>query len=285
MTDEENDPESTSDDTLRAPEASPKKRGTAKKKGFPRLALGVTLCTAIGTITFFAAQRAYLEPSHIALLFVGLGCSVAFYPAVKSMRILGTIVFGLLFTVTLYAAQAKFEWRKDYIQEGFPLDFYIEDYPSYEDYMLAPITGKTDWIRFYDECVKPVENNKNPAPTCTSLGLIQSTYNIDMRKVMRWHFSLMKQTATRIVKDQSGTFTRERYRRCIEQRACAPVPLLPKGVDPKQIDPQSKRYIETRRIFWSIVDKEEITPQICDHMKICRILKKLGAVDPEKLKI
>jgi hypothetical protein len=84
----------------------------------------------------------------------------------------------------------------------------------------------------------------------------------------------MKRTAQRI---QDGNLkTKKAYQQCLTNKTCAIIPLLPANVDAEQIEQQSTDHIKTRRMFWSLINDTQISPEICEFIDLCRALRNSG---------
>jgi hypothetical protein len=178
-------------------------------------------------------------------------------------------------------SQVKYNWRKEYIEMSrstrpFAMEFYIDKYPPLETYLMAPLLKTPDWIRFSRDCVEPVLEERTYSPDCSTMKRIQDVYYIDAREALREYRNKMTKTALRI---ESGNInSKRRYFDCLSRRQCVPVPLLPPGVNPNTIDPESSQHLKERRAFWQLIDSNEITTEICDFMALCKVLRKTGAL-------
>ncbi len=239
------------------------------------------LMVVIG-LYFFVRDWSFFEVGQFViiglyLLFVGL-----FYWSLSKFRLFAAFLMLALCVGLIFASQQKFQWRKDYvygIQTGnpFPLEAYIEKYPPYEEYLLAPYLKTPDWVRFNRDCVEPVLNDLAAPPVCSSMPRILTEYNIDVQKELRSYRSRMASTAKRIERGQIRQ--KKQYEDCIAKKQCAEVPLLPKHIDPETLDPGSKAHLEIRQTFWQLLESRELTPSICGYILLCRVMNRTGAVD------
>ncbi len=232
-------------------------------------------------IFFFIKDFNYFENGQIVLIVLFALFMALFFYGINKVR-LGKAVFALfLAIIVIIFSQAKYNWRKEYVSmsrsnKPFALDFYIDSYPPFEDYLIASYLEKPDWVRFSRDCVEPALEERQYKSACSSMKKISETYFIDVQEALREYRNKMARTAMRI---ESGHInSKRRYIDCIAKRQCVPVPLLPPGVKPDSIEPESSDFLEERRAFWQLVDSNEITAEICDFMTLCKALKKTGAL-------
>lgn len=218
-----------------------------------------------------------------ALMFlVYLGSLAASILLFRGEKYGHAVIFMLVMIGLLVLSYHRHSWMRDYYKNGFILEAYIDEYPSWEETLFGSILGKEDWIGFANDCAKPVlEKNGRGASSCKSLATIKEVYRLDMTSVLEKHRKKMKRTAKQLA---DGKARKIRYPRCIRDKKCVEVPLLPPGVDADKIDPASQTHIDKRRAFWSLVNGNGMTPEICTNMQLCYILSKTGAVNLEKLK-
>lgn len=240
-----------------------------------------TLALACAGFYMFAKDWSYFENGQMGLIACFLAGLVGFFFAFSRKKMALAILAVALCGLSVFASQKKYEWRRNYIESGrsgvpFPLEPYIDRYPPYEEYLLAPWLGTPDWVRFSRECIEPVLKEEEPGKSCGNLGAIRQKYNIDVMAALNSYRNKMAQTAKKIA---DGKLTKKiDYMNCLSSRQCAEVPLLPPGVDADALDPESDDFIRIRRPFWQLVNDKTITPEICVYMNLCRVLGKTGAV-------
>lgn len=245
------------------------------------LAILLSVFFAVIGLYYFFSQFEYFEVGQLVLMALFVLCNVMFFFWFKERRIVyASLMIGMMFLV-IAAANKKYEWRENYVTKGFELELYIDQYPSWEEYLYARVMEEPNWVDFVNTCVKPSQRGRRAsAPAhCGNLRAIEQTYHIDMGEELQKHFQKMKKTAKAIANERVRQIG---YPRCILSKTCAQVPLLPKGVDPDSVNPESMDYIEIRRAFWDLVEGSQVTAEICGHMELCRVLRDLGAINPEK---
>lgn len=255
--------------------------------GKPAVAATLTLVVAASGIYFFVRDWAYFEVGQLVLIGIFLVSLVLLYFCIVKFRMLSAFFLVMLCMALIFASQEKYQWRREYITSGmagkpFLLEAYIDHYPPLEEYLAAPYLEIPDWVRFSHDCIEPVVNNLQPGMNCTTTSRIKEAYNIDVRKVLRDYKARMAQTALRIERGQIAQ--KKRYERCIAEKQCAEVPLLPARVDPASVDPKSQDYIEIRRPFWQLINTkpDELTVDICEYMLLCRVLTRVGALNESR---
>jgi hypothetical protein len=222
-------------------------------------------------ITFLANGNITKKDKEFFLAYMRLAALHYSLPF-DSQKLLGMILFY---------ANLKFDWRKDYVEgEPFILESYMSEYPTMEQNTFGGLLGEKRWVQFADDCVKPSMGGVAPPPTCRSKQNIIDEYNIDPTDLINNRFKIMKRTAQRI--EDGELKTKRAYQQCLMNKTCAIIPLLPANVDPEKIDQQSEDYIETRRMFWSLINDTQISPEICEYIDLCRVLRNSGVVPIEE---
>lgn len=242
------------------------------------IAFFVLCAGAIGYL--YATSIAYADDGHVYFAPAFLVLLIA---AVFLLRSGGALLSGLAVIAcvsSMFCIYQKINWQKNYDalqRSGTPFIYhsYIDRYPYWEEYMFPSIMKKPDWIRFTEDCTDPILAGREVGPHCSSLADIRSKYYIDARTIMYSYFRRMQQTAKRI--DRKEIETLPQYQVCIDRKRCAEVPLLPDGVRAAAVDRQSEDYLDIRKPFWHLVDKQEITPEVCDFMTLCKVLFTTGA--------
>lgn len=233
-------------------------------------------------VFFFIKDYTYFENGQLVLIAIFALLLVQFFFSTNRMRF-GLALFTLILCLgVLIASQAKYNWRKDYIENSrgvkpFVLEFYVDSYPPLEEYLFASILKTPDWIRFTRDCIDPVLEEQPFRPECSSMKRISETYNIDIQETLHEYRNKMAKTALRV--ENGNINTKKRYLDCLSKRLCVPVPLLPPGVNPGMVDPETPQYLKERRAFWQLIDSNEITKEICDFMTLCSVLKTTGALN------
>jgi len=187
----------------------------------------------------------------------------------------------MLFTVHYYI-NAKFEWRENYIlrsesSDRFLLSPYIENYPTYEEYAFSWFFDKPRYIDFHDECFLPALNDRDVNPDCKSTGLIERNYRIDVRDMIDTYYGKMRRTAQQI---KSGSLnTREKLSKCLNERRCVPIALLPDNA--QNINRDSLDHFQIRQQFWSLINDRQISKENCDFMDLCRAMTNIDVITIE----
>ncbi len=254
-----------------------------RKMGF--LALVALLAAVFIGGSMFYSRYPYAEDGTNTLIIVYLaGCAGLYF----SVRLWKTALLGLCVTViaaSFIYTSLKFNWRESYIQmaevgQPFFLEDVIDHYPTFEEYNFS-FLGAPDWVRFNDECVQPALKNQTIPPRCASIDLIQRYYRVDVTAMMSALAERMRNTAKMV---ENGKLTkRSAYIGCIVEKVCAAIPLLPKGVDAKQIDPSSRDYLTVRQAFWSLVNDPKLSPEACELTPLCKALATMKAINPDRL--
>lgn len=245
------------------------------------LSLIVSVLCLIGGVSHMLSQWQYYESGQgILLVAYLLACFLLFFAVrfIKPMQILAAF---LLLGLIVFYANVKFDWRRTYITNAvkgdyFILEDYIAEYPSLEEYHFGWAWGEPAWVHFAEDCILPNISGQNTLPACRSAGSIQEQYNIDIRAAINEHFRKMQDTAKRIERGQMKS--KEQYQDCLMRKQCAFIPLLPANADPERISRDSEDYLLTRRMFWSLINDTEISPEICEYMLLCRVMRDLSVI-------
>lgn len=242
------------------------------------------VCAVFGLILFMF-QGAYAEKGHDKLLMVYIIMAIILIIPVYFSKKGVISLLAIMMVTTLVYSWMKFDWRADYIKNAkngnaFILETYIDDYPTFEDHYFPILSDKPQWVHFANDCYKPATKSQDMAQTCRSTSLIQTNYNINLDRVIRNHFRKMKTTAEML--QQGQLLNKEQYRRCLTTKRCAIIPLLPADAEGKEIDASSDDYIQIRRQFWSLVNDKEISPEICEFIDLCRVMRDQNVVPIER---
>jgi len=257
----------------------------ANDKKLSLSSLIVSIMLLLSGLYVFFKDSAYMEPNHYWLLLAYIAFNIAFYFFFKLWRVaLATISLFTMMFVLIIIVQ-KYEWRKDYVNASVPffLEEHITDYPTFEQHLYTSYFGGEDWIGFSRDCAEPSLLNKPTPLECRSFSMIQATYGLDLKNEAKLYFRKMQSTAKKI--ERGSMKTAQQYRVCVQSKGCAEIPMLPKGVSAENIDPNSNAYIEVRKAYWDLIDKKEITPAVCNFMKLCKVMLKLELVKPDDIKL
>lgn len=254
-------------------------------KSLKRSALIVTILFLLGGLYVFVKDMAYIEANHGYLILAYTLFCGAFYFFFQSWRIIPASLSVLIMVALLVAIVQKYEWRKDYVEAATPffLEEYITDYPTFEEYLYVTYHEGENWVGFSRDCAEPAMLGSTTPLECRSLAAIEENYGLNLKNEVNAYFRKMKTTAKRVERGQMKTA--RQYQVCVENKGCAEIPMLPKGVNAEDIDPNSDAYIEVRKAYWNLIDENKITAPVCNHMKLCRVLVKLGIVDLEDIKL
>lgn len=247
-------------------------------------------CASLVTLTIFIflfyRRMAYIEHGHgfIIIAYIVLS-SALFFCIRKANATLSVLCLVLMIGTHIYSS-SKFDWREDYIANAianrpFALEPLITEYPVYEDYLFSSFTGRPNWVKLSRECFEPAIAGNTTGPRCTSFETIQTTYNVDLLSAFKQYFGKMRTTAKKIA--DGSMVKRDDLVKCLASKQCVPVPLLPKGVEAKSIDPSSKDYISLRKAFWSLVNDEKLSNEACSLDQLCRALVTMKLIEVNKI--
>jgi hypothetical protein len=259
-----------------------------KEINFPKIALLGTLgLLTIGLYVFYSGS-AYLEPGQSIFLTLFLVTCCCFYVLMRSQTITFSSAAAFIALFFVFIMYSKSEWRQSYIeamnsQKGFYLDEYMDKYPTWEQQIWIRLSGGPNWVDFNNECALPYLRGRDVKTKCVSFTVIEKEYGLDMKSELQDHFQKMKKTAQRIEKGQIKNV--RQYRNCILDKSCALVPMLPKGVETDKLDNNSPQYGNIRKAFWSIINDQNITPEVCEFMRLCDLLIDLNVIDPRRMNI
>jgi hypothetical protein len=252
------------------------------------LSIVATVVVLFGGLYNLLTQWNYYEDGQdiIAVLYA-VGCVGLFF-AFRFMNPARIILIILILSMIQFYAQQKFDWRAAYIdssktESGFVLDQYIKEYPTYEQHVFGAFWGAPKYVDFAEECIEPTLRGVNAQRECKSSNAISNEYNINAKEMVDEHFQKMKRTAQRIEGGQMKS--KRQYEACLVNKTCAIIPLLPANVDADSISRQSEDHIATRRMFWSLVNGNQITPELCEFMDLCRALRDLDVIPIEEPEI
>ncbi|PCI01144.1 MAG: hypothetical protein COB76_01980 [Alphaproteobacteria bacterium] len=251
------------------------------------VSLAISLIVLFSGLVHMLGQWNYYEEGHgiLAIVFA-IACFALFF-SLRFADITKIISAVILLGLVIFYANQKFEWRKSYIDDSnngkpFILSPYITTYPTLEERHFGSLLGVPSWVQFAEECIEPSLKGNKAARDCKSSSSINDTYGIDALKLVNTHFTRMKRTAQKIEGGQMKS--KRQYQRCLVNKTCAIIPLLPAHVEAEDIDRQSQDHIATRTMFWSLVNDPKISPEICEFMDLCRALRDLDVMPIEKPK-
>ena len=251
-----------------------------KNKSF--LYLLIPLAFVIFGFLFFLSQWGYSENGHKALLISYMVGCAGLSAALKFKRkALITFIVIVLLAICAYA-QAKFEWRKDYINssrtlsQSFQMEPYIASYPTFEDHYLHFFMNNPRWVAFNDECFRPALFSGGAASECMSAARISDNYNIDIYNVIDDYYERMQWTANGMIK---GHFdNKANLRTCLQNKKCAAIPLLPAEAQNINYNNLRPEYQKVSNQFWSIVEEDDISAENCNFVPLCRAMQQLGVI-------
>lgn len=247
-----------------------------------QLALGATTLLVIVLLGYYVSNLAFAERGmerYLVSGFVGLGL---LFWGLKTFRVIILVPAILIFLISFLMMVLKFDWRKEYIQSAeagnpFLFEEYVDHYPTLEEYFQARLLGGEDWVGFARECGEPAKRRAPVPQQCKTLQGIRDAYGLNIQDVMDEHYAKMKKTA-RLIAD--GKMTNKRiYERCVAQKNCAIVPLLPATVENEDLVAQSTDFMDLRQAFWSLVEDENLSRSVCDYMTLCNLLVRMGAIN------
>ncbi len=243
---------------------------------------------ALGGIVLFISFAAYLIFNNLPYLESSIGifallfiiANLLFYFSLTK-EIISLIIVSVVFIGSSFLfISNSIDWRKNYIENGFLLEAYIDTYPTYVDHLQASIGIGSDIVSFTNECLEKDDKKSSYARlsgNCKSFESVQEHYGVDLKEILISYHTKMKRTAEAISKDQ---VKRIRYPGCINKKTCAYIPLPPKDMTPEEIENSTDPSITVVRDgFWELVDQASITPNICQNMFLCRRLKALSILD------
>lgn len=245
------------------------------------LSIAVSILSLIGGVSHLLGRWEYYESGQgILLIIYILGCFILFF-AVRFIKVMQILAAFLLLGLIIFYANQKFDWREEYISNAmkgdhFILQEYIDQYPTMEEYNFGWLWSEPRWVHFARECVEPGMNKRNVEPACRSAGGILEEYHIDIQSVINQQFKKMQSTAQKIERGQLKD--KRQYQNCLDQKQCAFIPLLPANVDPEQVKRESEDYLVIRQTFWSLVNDREISPNVCEYMLLCRVMRDLSVI-------
>jgi len=244
------------------------------------VALGVSIAFIFYGLSLFYGNWEYSEDGHeyLALIFV-LMCVALFFALRLAKGALSIVSLIFIIGLLIYSGQ-KFDWRESYVtaaQAGhhFALDAYIDSYPTFEQHNFAGLLGEPQWVNFSKTCYEPLlkaedisRARKNLDRKCKTAATIREAYNVDIADMVNNYYRRMTTTARQIERERFRT--KEQFAKCIQDKRCAMIPLLPEGV---QVSANSRDFLEIRNQFWSLINDKTISAANCDFFDFCRVMR------------
>lgn len=129
---------------------------------------------------------------------------------------------------------------------------------------------------FRSDCIDAVLEQNIISEGCRSASAMQETYGVNVWDVLDEHRSRMIMTARLIAR--GDILTQKDYEACLGTGKCAPIPLLGEHGKDNVRKLNTPQAIETRRLFWYLVEDGRLTRDICAYMDTCRALEKIGLI-------
>lgn len=247
--------------------------------------LAVSALLIIGGIYTFLQNGSYMEKNHGWFMLAYFSFCAAFYFTFKAWKLFLAVPSFILALACLGIIVQKFEWRKDYVDAPTPffLEEYITEYPAYEDYIKSKFLDEANWVDFSRDCAEPAVLGQPAIPECSSISMVQTNYGINLRNEVNAHFRKMQNTARRVERGQMKTA--RQYMQCVQSKSCAEIPMLPPGVKADEIAENSNKHMDIRKAYWQLIDEKKVTPEVCDFMKLCKVMLRLNILDKDNFKL
>lgn len=249
-----------------------------KRKKMARIVGGILVALQI---LLLLTYRSYLDFGHLIISILYIVVSLVSYWSLLRARILPAILSVVVASGLLYFSLTKVQWNERYLHnlttsQAFIFEDYIDSYPTLEQHLLARTLGRQDWIRFADDCIKPALERRPMGGQCRTPEQIERTYNINVDQELNRFVRRMQRTAQDIEggRIKSGG----QYQKCLAEKICAPIALLPEEADVEKLQGDTSQYVEIRQAFWDLVEEKGLTPPICLTMTLCRGLLGTGVV-------
>ena len=232
-------------------------------------------------IMILMTYRNYLDFGHLILAIAYVVIALVTYWSLLKAKLIPSAL-GVLLAVGILGFQLeKVWWSENYLQNlttsnAFIFEDYIETYPTLEEHIFAGILKRPDWIRFADECMQPALNRRPVPEQCRTPEQIDAVYRIKVDQEMQRFVGRMQKTA----QDVEGGRIKSpgQYQKCIAEKRCAPIALLPDNVEAESLQGDRTQYIEIRQAFWDLIENKGLTPPVCLTMTLCRGLLAVGVV-------
>ena len=240
--------------------------------------LGLAITVLVYGLLEFKDQWQYSEEGHETLLGIYVILSLLLFFLLRIGKIGISVLIMIILAATLFYSNQKFEWRKDYIMQAqfkkpFPLEPYIDSYPTFEEHTFSWFFGTPKWVDFNKECYFPLTKGAGSGRNCKSNKAIQENYNIDVTTLIQKYYKRMQNTAKLI--ENGRMKSKRQFEKCIHDKRCAMIPLLPKGIE---IDRQSEEHMDVRMQFWSLINDKKMSQKNCDFFELCRVATQNGWV-------
>lgn len=228
----------------------------------------------------------FFDPSLIYFLIPFIIAVVVFYIAMMAEQIALIAVSVLIAIVSVVFMSNSVNWRQAYVEKGFVLEAYIDEYPSYMTHLMTKIgMNDGDVVAFARDCLGSHKEPKMINSTgkyCKSLNDIQKYYGVDLEQILMDYHAKMQTTAKRI---EQGQAMQLGYPLCINTKKCAYIPLPPAGMTEQEIkDSTDVKISIIRDGFWDLIEKKAITANVCANMYLCNRLVEIGVIGPAELK-
>lgn len=187
--------------------------------------------------------------------------------------IFAILINAVLVITVLVLMSNSIDFRRNYVDNGFLLEAYIDEYPSYMDTLLHGFGFGSNVVSFSNDCLgtidKPADHKKLPE-SCAGMQAVQENYGIDLAAMIKHYHAKMKKTARAI---SDGKPQMIGYPACINRKSCGYVPLPPSTLTEKEIEESTNPDVTILRDgFWDLLDRSEITPRVCANMFLCNKL-------------
>jgi len=245
------------------------------------------LVFAVFGLVFFMLQGEYAEAGHDSLLMIYIIMAILLIiPVYYSKKSIVTLIV-MMMVMTIGYSWMKFDWRSQYIKDAqngnpFVLEAYIDSYPTFEDHFFPFLSDNPQWVHFANDCYIPAMQGSAMNDKCRSVALINKNYNIDLDTLGRTYYRKMQNTAAML--QQGQLLNKEQYRRCLASKRCAIIPLLPAEAEGQIISETSQDYIGIRRKFWSLINDDYMSPEICEFVDFCRVMRDQNVIAIERPK-
>lgn len=230
----------------------------------------IALIILIRGIGFFEDSAAYFMSAFI----VGL---VGFHFALIHEKVF-LIALIVIFNITMLTfISNSISWRKDYVDQGFILEAYVNEYPTYLESLIGWFGFGPYVTGFAEDCLgeigKPVRDSDVP-DSCSGIQKVQQEYGVDVKQMIIDYHTKMKRTAKFIADGRASVIG---YPGCVNTKRCAFVPLPPADMSEREIENSTTpEIVIVRDGFWDLVERQEITPRICANMFLCNRLVHYG---------
>ncbi len=245
-----------------------------------KLATGLTTFMGfLGVFFFFIKGLAFIDAFMlIYILFYGFSVGGIFLFTKKS-KIPQVVISFVVAMIMIAVVNVKIGWSNDYYSRTEPFIFsdHIDEYPTWERQFMISMTGQPDWVNFAKGCADSGAKGKRLADVCADKKLIRKKYNINIDEELNAYLKRMQYTVVLI--NKYGEMPKRKYISCIKKRDCAEIPLLSNPEEyPEEIEPTEGQAAAISRAYWALVEKSPLTPELCEYITLCKVMRKTGAV-------